>query len=93
MSPPTPKLHGIDELRRAVRLFDNCNETFNQQFSPADLLLLADACVRSGWDFIFTPDQWDERQIAEALKGTAPNWREGGGRLGYTPVYLDGTVP
>lgn len=83
------KLFGIDELRRAVRLFSNCNETFNQQYSAAELLLLADACVRSGWDF--TPDEWDERQISEALLGTAPDWAETAWK-DYVPKYLDGSL-
>lgn len=65
---------GIDELRRAVRLFDSCNESFNTTFTAEELLLIADALRRSDWDIY--PDQWEEWQIDDAFDGHAPDWKE-----------------
>jgi len=85
----TRKLYGIDELRRAVNIFSHCNETFNQSYSAAELLCLADAQMRSGWDFC--PDEWNERQVQEALQGTAPQWVETAYH-NYVAQYLDGSL-
>lgn len=90
---------GIDELRRAVRILDSCNEGVNQCFSAVELLKLVEMQLRSGWDFYI--DQWDGRQLKEALAGTPPNWKENDSRhrrhyfgtSGYVPVYADGSSP
>jgi len=59
----------------AMQLFDRCREGFNQRFTILQLLMLAKACKASEWDF--WPDQWDERQIEEAIRyGRVPTWGE-----------------
>ncbi len=66
---------GIEKLRRVVKLFDYCNESFNTTWTIEELLKLADTCWKSGWDFF--PDQYTERQLYEALKwGILPQWDE-----------------
>ncbi len=65
---------GIDELRRAVNLFDRCRESFNQQFDAAELVAIWRAFTASGWDI--PPDRWTERQVEEALKGRAPTFED-----------------
>jgi len=74
---------GIDKLRRAVNLFSNCSESFNQIFTEHQLLKLADAYSRCDYDI--TPDKWAARQIREALKfGRAPKWSDD---VGNKPLY------
>jgi len=64
---------GIELLRRVVKLFDYCNETFNSKYTPEELIKLAKVCWESGWDFF--PDQYTKRQLYEALTyGRAPKW-------------------
>lgn len=65
---------GIDELRKAVKMLDACNETFNQQFSAVELLRLAKAQQASAWCFF--PDEWSDRQVSEALEGIIPAWND-----------------
>lgn len=66
---------GIDELRGAVALFGNCNESFNQLHTAEDLVKLWRAYKASEWDF--APDVWTKRQVEEALAGKAPEWDAG----------------
>lgn len=80
---------GIDFLRTTVKLLNYCNETFNQQFTPEQIILLMRVHDRQKvWDFL--PDQWSARQVKEALKyGKVPEWKEN--REGRTlPVYQKG---
>lgn len=65
---------GIDHLRLLVKNLDYCNESFNEQFSAAELLKIHRAWMLSGWDIY--PDTWTARQIKEALAGKSPNWDE-----------------
>lgn len=79
---------GIELVRYAARLFDYCNETFNQQYSAEELLKIADACQKSEYDFL--PDTWEDRQIKEAIAGKVPRWREVVRKLdSYEAVYDD----
>ena len=72
---------GIELLRRVVKLFDYCNETFNSRYTPEELMSLARICWASGWDFF--PDQYTHRQLHEALKyGRLPTWDDN-----ERPVY------
>jgi hypothetical protein len=71
-----PSMSGIEHMRRAVRIFDSCNENFNQRFSPAQLLKLYDAYSACGWDI--TPDEWSVEQVSAALKGIVPRWESEG---------------
>lgn len=66
------KQTGIETLRRAVNLFSNCNDTFNETWTAAQLVAIYEAFQGSDWDI--TPDRWTERQINEALEGRAPTW-------------------
>lgn len=67
----------IDLLRYAVRLFDNCNETFNQKYSDQELLKIATAHQKTEWDYY--PDQWAPRQLQELLNlGKDPKFDDNG---------------
>jgi hypothetical protein len=70
-------LSGIEELRGAVRLFSNCNETFNQRYTAEQLLQLYRAYKLCRWDF--TPDRWHPKQVFHAISlGVVPEWNEHG---------------
>jgi hypothetical protein len=69
-----PTLHGIENLRRARNLFDNCNGDFNDRWTIHELIQLYDAYERCGWDI--TPDRWSEEQVQAALQGTPPSFEE-----------------
>jgi hypothetical protein len=75
MKKATATYDGIDQLRFAVKLFANCNETFNQRFTAEELLTLWRMYRECGWDI--PPDDWKHRQICEALdRNRVPTWRE-----------------
>lgn len=57
---------GIEKLRRAVTLFSNCTETFNERWTADELLKIYAAYHASGWDI--TPDQWSDDQLMAALR-------------------------
>lgn len=86
---------GVSLLRYAAQLFDQCNEGVNQLFTAEELLRIASACERTGWDML--PDQWTPRQLQEAAaRGRIPEWRETSGDL--VAVYYangqgGGTIP
>jgi hypothetical protein len=66
---------GIDALRRAVRVLNQCNESFNQEYSATQLLSIVDALSRSTHDIL--PDQWTDKQIRDAIRlFKAPIWDE-----------------
>jgi hypothetical protein len=70
----------VDDLRRAVKIIDYMNESFNQEYTGQELLRLIKVCWSSGWDV--TPDEWTPRQVARALEdGTPPTFEEGSGGL------------
>ncbi len=71
---------GIAELRRAVLLFDNCNESFNTTFTTEELLLIAQAHFDSEWSI--PPHKWEELQVEQAFIGIAPQWDDD-----LNPVY------
>lgn len=58
---------GIEQLRQAVRLFGNTNESFNTNYTAPELLLIYQAFMRSEWDI--TPDRWTPAEIKLALAG------------------------
>lgn len=74
------KLFGIEEIRHAAASFSRNNETFNQRFTAEELIIIWRAWNQSGWDFY--PEQWEERQVQEALKGVPPRWDDN-----EQPVY------
>lgn len=70
MAPPTRT--GADTLRIIVRNMDNTTEDLNTRFTVAELIAIYSAHLASEWDFY--PDQWEERQIQEAIQGKVPRW-------------------
>jgi hypothetical protein len=74
---------GIEALRRAVTLFSNCNETFNQSLTSTELLVVARGYWRSGWDV--TPDAWSDAYLDLVLSG-APTDQELGDPREYPGV-------
>lgn len=75
---------GIDLLRYAVRLLDDCNETFNQRWSASQLIRIAEAMQKCEWDFF--PHQWTERQKQECVQfGITPQWEVVNGQV--VPKY------
>lgn len=78
---------GMQKLRAVVSYFDRCRESFNDRFTPAQLVKLHDAAMASEWDIY--ADQWSERQLREALRGIAPAWTDEGEPL-HKPAVLRG---
>jgi hypothetical protein len=66
------KTYGIEELRGAKRLFANCNETFNAEFTAEQLLQIYSAYKACAWDI--TPDRWHPAQVSAALDGHVPEF-------------------
>lgn len=66
-----PKFN-CDTLRTIVRNMDDCDESFNQRWTPEELVRIGMAFLLCGWDIY--PDRWTERQITEALQGIEPKW-------------------
>ena len=75
----------IVEMRAALALFDQCNETFNDGIeSEAHAIAIYRACCAADWDYY--PDQWTPRQVREAIRGRAPTWTQNpDGRI--VPTY------
>jgi hypothetical protein len=70
-------MFGIDVLRRAVRILNDNNEEFNQQYTPDQLLRIVEALMRSTHDIM--PDQWTDKQVRHAIyNGFAPTWDDEG---------------
>jgi hypothetical protein len=65
---------GAEVLRGAVRAFGHCRESFLDHYSAVELLALYDAWQRSEWGIL--PDEWEGRQVEEAIEGRAPCWEE-----------------
>lgn len=63
---------GMDELRGLVAAFSSVRESFLDAFQSHDLLKLYRAMRASRWDVY--PDDWEPRQVLEALRGIAPEW-------------------
>jgi hypothetical protein len=68
--------YGIDELRETVAAFDGVRESFNQEYTARQLLLIRRAWLQCEWDF--SPDQWKSWQVNEALAGFVPQWDDAG---------------
>lgn len=100
-----PTMTGIEELRAAVAFFDTCRESFNMATGDKDrdwtaeqLLKLWRAMRASGWDI--SPDQWTDKQLKQALRGIAPDFRQPTHveralnlRAADTVPLIDGYVP
>jgi len=71
---------GIEELRRSVKFFDNCDEGFLDGWSSHQLLNIWRSYQKSEWSF--SPDSWTARQVEEAVDGIPPEWDEN-----EQPVY------
>lgn len=66
------KPRGIDTLRDAVKALNACSETFLDPFTPEQLLAICKVWKECEWDFY--PDEWEPRQIREAIRGIVPRW-------------------
>lgn len=73
---------GVDELRHAVQVLNDCREDFLDRFTTDELLRIYRAWMASGWDFY--PDQWTRLQVWGALRGIVPDWRGN-----ETPIAYD----
>jgi len=70
----------IELLRYAVRLFDKCNETFNQGLKTSELIKIARCHKACEWDFY--PDQWTVTQLQNCLYfGYIPEFEEVNGKI------------
>jgi hypothetical protein len=65
-------LSAIEKMRKMVKGFSNCNETFLQRYIFLELTKLYRMWLSSEHDF--PPDTWTERQVREALRGIVPMW-------------------
>lgn len=74
---------GVERLRYAVRVFNNCREGFNEEHTAEGLIAIAEAYDLCEWDL--TPDFWTQKQIDEAKHGIVPRWEEGGAGL-FSPL-------
>lgn len=69
------QLQGIEELRTLVKAYDYQSEGFNLAYSTEELLAIFRAHRACEWDFY--PDQWEPRQVDDAINGAiVPRWRE-----------------
>ena len=71
---------GADLLRLIVKNLDDCRESFLDRFTAIQLVKIGLVHLACGWDIL--PDQWEERQIREALRGKVPRWDSD-----YKPIY------
>ena len=78
------KYTGIEKMRVMVKAFNNCRESFLDQFDVKQLIKIYRAWLGSAWDFY--PDTWEPRQIREALRGRSPWWDKDGKPL--YPKYI-----
>lgn len=58
---------GIEELRKAVNVFNNTRESAIDSYTAEQLILIYRAYKRSEWDI--TPDAWTQEELAAALRG------------------------
>lgn len=65
---------GAEFLRWLVGNLGDVSETFNDRYSVEQLIAIGRAWEKSEWDFY--PDQWEERQVREALEGVVPTWSD-----------------
>jgi hypothetical protein len=63
---------GMDQLRNAVSSLNWCKESFLNQFTAEELLQIYKMWTASAWDF--SPEEWELKQIEDALNGIPPNW-------------------
>lgn len=67
-----PKRTGANTLRAIVRNMDATRESLNDRFTVPELIAIYSAHLASEWDIY--PDQWEERQLQEAILGKVPHW-------------------
>lgn len=84
MTIPHVKMSGPELLRMSANIIAHTNPLFANGYTAEQLLTLCRAKLASEWDF--TPDQWQPRQVREALRGIVPRWRDDPEK-GYVPLY------
>lgn len=78
MSYPTPSqvaewqaevdaMSGAEQLRAATFLMNNCCESYADDLTAEQLILVWRAYRVCGWDI--TPDDWSPEQLSQALRG------------------------
>jgi hypothetical protein len=71
---PKASMTGIEKLRAVVNYFNACVESFNDPFTPAQLVAIYDyAAARDTDDY---PDTWSKEEIKAALKGARRSVRK-----------------
>ena len=65
-------LSGIGQARDIVQAFNACRESFNERFDYTDLHHLRMMWLASEWDY--SPDNWTDWQVSDALDGFPPKW-------------------
>ncbi len=78
-------MRGMDSLRRMVRAFDSCRESFLDRFTPEELIKLFRAYQACSWDKL--PDTWAETQIQDALNDIYPQWNDSEAPIIGCPMY------
>lgn len=73
----------IDMLRGMVETLDHCNEGFLSDKTIPQLINIYHCWMRCGWDIY--PDEWETKQVKEAMRGICPDWIET--RTELKPVY------
>lgn len=69
-APLAVQSFGLDELRRATRLFERTSLYVVDSCTVEELLNIARACWASDWDLF--PDQWSKEQVARAALNAEP---------------------
>lgn len=64
----------MDMLRDMVSAFDRCDESFLDDKTIPQLINIYNCWMRCGWDIF--PDNWEPKQVREAMRGICPNWIE-----------------
>lgn len=74
------KRSGATLLRLIVRNLGDCRESFLDRFTAIELVKIGLCHLACGWDK--PPDQWEEKQVEQALRGKVPRWDSD-----YKPIY------
>jgi len=85
------KMSSAERMRLVVRNMDRCREDFLDRFTERQIMRIFLLHLLSAFDFY--PDQWEERQIQEALgPGLVPCWSEKTEKPVYPPGRMSSFV-
>lgn len=77
---------GIEELRKAVNVFNATRESAIDSYTAEQLILIYRAYKRSEWDI--TPDAWTQEELAAALRGEGRGAESDDPRRGDTALII-----